>query len=320
LSETVSEKYQFASNFYNKYDVSFQQSQSISTDDIIPMILPFDENAPEALLRKRSRKSKSKEFVSKYVFVERIIDANTQALQAIIDGEWFVPRKYNKSRVYTNLTSLKREFRQLLRYEGKPLVELDIRNSQPLIASILIKNYWLNKDVTIPEDVTQYQKDCEAGIFYDYFMKLNDIQDEDRCEFKVKLFAEVFFSKVSKRNTILKTQFIEKYPSAYEAICSIKGGLGSKDYNRFAIQLQNKEAQIIFDEVNMGLLNDGIPAFNIFDSILCLPEHKEIVMERLMKAFAVYDLTPTINYKNMPQEAATARKKDSMIQVMPILN
>ncbi len=129
-------------------------------------------------------------------------------------------------------------------------------------------------------------------------MQLNNVLPENRSEFKIKMFGEVFFSKVSKRKTKLKKQFIAKYPNAYEAICAIKGGLGSKTYNQFAILLQQKEASIIFDTVNMGLLKEGIPAFNIFDSILCSPEHKEIAKERLLNAFSSINITPTINYKN----------------------
>ena len=263
------------------------------------MILPFQENALEGLITKSLTKAENQHFSSKYANIEWKIRVNMMALQAIIDGAWFVHRPNNKSRVYTNLTSLKREFRKLLKYNGQFLVELDIRNSQPLIASILIKDYWeKEKNFPIPADILQYQKDCEAGVFYDYFMKLNDVQDEKRGEFKVQLFAEVFFSKVSRRNTVLKTQFIEKYPSAYDAICHIKGGLDSKHYNKFAILLQTKEASIIFDDVNVGLLREDIPAFNIFDSILCLHEHKEIARERMMTAFAKHGLLPTINYKD----------------------
>jgi len=48
----------------------------------------------------------------------------------------------------------------------------------------------------------------------------------------------------------------------------------------------------------MKLLRAGVPAFNIFDSILVLPEHKEIAMEVLLEAFSAYNITPTINYKD----------------------
>ncbi len=66
------------------------------------------------------------------------------SLEAILNGEFYVLRPDEKSRVYTNLTNLKRECRAFLRYDDKPLVELDIRNSQPLIASIIIKEYGFN--------------------------------------------------------------------------------------------------------------------------------------------------------------------------------
>ena len=220
------------------------------------------------------------------------------SLEAIKQGNWFVLRPDKESRVHTNLTNLKREFRYFLRYKEKSLVELDIRNSQPLIASILINGYWLKKGKLIPADVIGYQQDCEAGIFYDYFMELNNILEENRGEFKIQMFSELFFSKVSKRKTRLKKQFIAKYPNAYQAICDIKGGYGSKTYNQFSIQLQRKEASIIFDNVNMKLLRQGIPAFNIFDSILCLKEHQGIAKKELLEGFAAFKITPTINYKN----------------------
>jgi DNA-binding MarR family transcriptional regulator len=231
-----------------------------------------------------------------YVSLQKT-NLNIISLQAIIDGDWFVHRPDVLSRVHTNLTNLKREFRELLRYDNKPFIELDIRNSQPLIASIIIREYWTRKSKTIPPDIIIYQQDCEAGIFYDYFMELNNVAPDRRQEFKIQMFGEVFFSKVTKRNTKIKKQFIAKYPNVYTAICDIKGGMGSGTYNQFAILLQQKEASIIFDRVNIGLLKDCIPAFNIFDSILCLPEHKEIVRERLTNAFSAFNIIPTINYK-----------------------
>lgn len=154
-------------------------------------------------------------------FTSEKVHSHMISITAIQNGEWFVYRPDKESRVHTNLTNLKREFRHFLKYDGNHLMELDIRNSQPLIATTLIKKYWQRETGSIPEDVIQYQKACEAGEFYEYFMKLNNVSHEDRGDFKVKIFGEVFFSKVSKRKTRLKEQFINKYPSAYEAISAI---------------------------------------------------------------------------------------------------
>ena len=295
-------KHVYSSSISPVYPIYWSPSSSILYSPPIYSSPMVGENEFKALKPATNKASvilendKYDYYILDYVSLQKT-NLNIIALQAIIDGDWFVHRPDEKSRVHTNLTNLKREFRELLRYDDKALVELDIRNSQPLIASILIREYWINKSKTIPADVIQYQQDCEAGIFYDYFIKLNGESEENRREFKIQMFGEVFFSKVTNRNTKLKKQFIAKYPNVYTAICDIKGGMGSKTYNQFAILLQQKEASIIFDRVNIGLLKDCIPAFNIFDSILCLPEHKEIVRERLTDAFSAFNIIPTINYK-----------------------
>jgi len=231
-----------------------------------------------------------------YVTV-RDYDAQIHSLTAIQEGNWFVHRPDAESRIYTNLTNLKREFRDFLRYDNEPFIELDIRNSQPLIATILIKEYWLKHYKRIPEDVWQYQQDCEQGVFYDYFMKENNVDDIDRGEFKKRFFSEVFFSRVTQRMSRLKKQFIGKYPSAMSAIDFIKGGIGSETYNQFAIQLQRKEANLIFDKINLELIESGIPSFNIFDSILCLDHHKNEIEKKLIHVFNASGLNPMINFK-----------------------
>jgi hypothetical protein len=239
-----------------------------------------------------------------YGQIKEIKNLYINSLIVINKGEISLNRPDPISRVYTPLTYLKRELRRLLRYNGQGFIELDIRNSQPLIASILIKNYWQKHNKDIPEDVTRYIKDCENGVFYDYFMDLNGISEDSRGDFKVMFFACLFFSKVRKRLNELTKQFIEKYPSCYEAICSIKGGVGSDKFKFFSKSLQRQEAQIIFDDVNLGLLKRGIPAFNIFDSILCLPQDKEIVQEAILSAFSRHNLIPTLNTKDYTENVS----------------
>jgi len=53
----------------------------------------------------------------------------------------------------------------------------------------------------------------------------------------------------------------------------------------------------------MKLIRAGVQAFKIFDSIQCLPEDKEIVRKELLEAFSVYNITPTINYKDYNNHA-----------------
>lgn len=227
------------------------------------------------------------------------------SLLQIVHKNFRVTRPDPLSRVHTNLTNLPREFRYFLRCDDKPLWEIDIRNSQPLIATLVIWDYLQKHGFTeMPSDLILYKEDCESGRFYDYFMQLNDIQEEERTDFKKKFFEEVFFGSVKHNKSKLCKQFQSRYPNCYEEICSIKGGVASGTHNTFAIQLQRTEAQIIFDEVNIGLLRAGIPAYNIFDSILHLPEHKDLVEGCVRSAFAKRGLSPTLNTKKYDAIAA----------------
>lgn len=227
------------------------------------------------------------------------MSAREISVRAIQDGDWYCVRPTEGSRVHTNLTNFPRDFRPFLQIDGKDVIELDIRNSQPLISSVVIKNYFMQRNIFIPDDVNEYKKMCEKGIFYDYFMELNNVGKEDRTEFKVRLFTEVFFSKVTNRDTLLKTQFRTKYPNCYKAICDIKGGVGSEEYNRFALMLQKKEAQIVYDGANLELIRKGIKAYNIFDSLLVKEEDMEVAKESLMKHFSKENLNPQINFVNL---------------------
>jgi len=214
----------------------------------------------------------------------------------IINNGYMIPARPDKhSRVYCEVTNLNRELRKSVKLNGKKIVGLDIANSQPLIASILIRKYWLDKPGGIPDDVTQYQQDCEAGMFYNYFMADINLPEELRSQFKEDFFSKVFFSMVIEKNNMLKDLFIRKYPSCWEAICEIKGGLYSDDYNYFAKLLQAVEANIIFDDVNMGLIRAGVKAFNIFDSIYVNNRHDlEVAKVLMVEAFNKFGVHPTI--------------------------
>jgi hypothetical protein len=153
----------------------------------------------------------------------------------------------------------------------------------------------MDKQGYLPQDVIQYQSDCEAGEFYNNFMKVLNVPDDLRPDFKADFFSKLFFSMFKRWPNFLRTLFIETYPSCWEAICHIKGGLNSKDYNKFAIKLQEVEANIIFDAVNVALMKQGIKAFNIFDSMYVNNRNDfEIARQLTVDAFKQYGLNPKL--------------------------
>ncbi len=229
---------------------------------------------------------------------EEIIDINARISRSVFvtNGGYLIPTRPKKgSRVYNAITNLKRELRKAIRIDGKKIVGLDIANSQPLIATILIKEYWMNKHGYLPDDVKQYQADCETGQFYNNFMNVINVPDDLRSLFKENFFAMVFFGEVTTWSNLLKDMFIERYPNCWEAICDLKGEPGTNEYKKFSKLLQKKEAEIIFDRVNMGLIRKGIVAFNIFDSIYVNNRRDfEIAKQLTKEAFNEHGLNPTL--------------------------
>ena len=218
-----------------------------------------------------------------------------RALYLINSGYMIPTRTHECSRVFCAVTNLNRALRKAIRLDGKKIIGLDIANCQPLLASVLIKKYWRDKEANLPNDVAQYIHDCEAGQFYNNFMIEINLPDELRAQFKEDFFSKVFFSKVIEKNNVLKDMFIKKYPSCWVAICDIKGGMYSDDYNYFARMLQAVEASIIFDDVNLGLISKGIKAFNIFDSIYVNNRQDfETAKQMTKEAFNRYGLNPTL--------------------------
>ena len=247
--------------------------------------------------------------------VETTIARVGRAVYLINNKMMFPSRPDRESRVYCEVTNLNRELRKLIRLDGKKIIGVDIANSQPLIASILIRNYWLNKKGHLPEDVKQYQSDCEAGIFYENFMKAIKLPNDLRSQFKQDFFKKVFFSKVIEKNNMLKDMFIKKYPGCWEAICDQKGGLYCTEYNEFAKVLQRVEAGIIFDVVNMGLIKKGIKAFNIFDSIYVNnKEDLETAKLLIKEAFSEAGVNPTLKTEYEEHSEENERTTFAMVE------
>jgi hypothetical protein len=65
------------------------------------------------------------------------------AIDAIRDGDFFFEPD-NHGRVHTNVANLKSDLRQFLRFNEQKLVEIDIRNSQPLFFGILLIDWYRN--------------------------------------------------------------------------------------------------------------------------------------------------------------------------------
>lgn len=233
-----------------------------------------------------------------------------KAVARVNGNELNISRPKGKSRVYTTITNLNREFRDYLKFDGNSIIGMDLRNSQPLIASIVFKMYWNKKEHALPKDVIEYQSACETGSFYEYFMDKNCIPQELRRQFKIEFFKRVFFSMHTGKPNVLKQQFIDKYPNCWQAVCDIKGGYFCRDYGDFAKLLQEFEADIFYDDINVKLLKMGVSAFNIYDSIYVNNEADYTIAHHVIRdCFKVLGMSPKLQPEYYGTHKTKERKK-----------
>lgn len=212
-------------------------------------------------------------------------------LKCIYDRSFFAVRPDIKSRVYTNLTSLSRNHRKYIQIDGKPMLMTDISNSQILLTVPLLHKYWAKHSgrglINLPVDIIAFQKLAESGMFYEHIANsIGEIfnNSDERADFKKKIFAEIWFSRNSKRLTKIKRVFKKEFPTVFNIIWKLK----EEKHNLFAIKLQQFEASILVDKVWRKMYKLGKTVFTLHDAIICnntndLELAEEIIRDELIK-------------------------------------
>jgi hypothetical protein len=212
------------------------------------------------------------------------------AVEYIRDGQFYLSA-CRFGRVHSNLTCLKSGLRQFLRCDGCPLVNLDIRNSQPLLLSLLMNERYGTDHV--PPDGREYTNWCETGRFYPSMMELEGIPVSRRAWYKKRCFAQLFFGPI-KANPHPRTRlFAERFPTPYSLIVGQK----TPDYRNLAHTLQRAESDLMIGHIARRIVRDHPSAFigTIHDSIVTTPEFADPVREIMLDEFRKKGLRPTIN-------------------------
>lgn len=223
-------------------------------------------------------------------------------------------------RVHTNLTNMSSSLRKFLKVENQKLVNIDIRNSQPLFLSVMFKHLSktdlktsdLGKQVfylppllplccqkerffyaslAAKPDVKMYTTLCEQGEFYDWIMDGMKVPSDDRKIFKRRFFGKVFFCE-SQMND--ESEFFKKYfPSIFDFITEMK----SVNYKVMANVLQRVESHFIIENVAARLCRQKPHMFlsTIHDSFLIENHDVNFVLEVLQEEFGKLGLEPKIN-------------------------
>jgi hypothetical protein len=166
----------------------------------------------------------------------------------------------------SNMSFTATEFFQMDRSD---LVDIDIKNSQPLLLAKLI-------------NCPAYKKDVEAGVFYDNMAKQICIQkkevytDEHRGIFKTNSYRYIFFNnnKLGSNGNIAKAMN-KLYPGALDQINQLK------EHGTLAGKLQRLEADIFVEFI--GALN--IKKLLRHDQVLITSGYVEMVKTLLTNKY-----------------------------------
>ncbi|MCA6068730.1 hypothetical protein JI747_016300 [Chryseobacterium sp. RG1] len=221
-------------------------------------------------------------------------------------------------RLHTILTQLKGDLRQFVTYDGKPLVAVDITNSQPYLSTVLFNEekfkennilstvklynksyhsnnnkqnflpYYVSKNVKNAyksESTNHYIDIVKSGQLYEEFGKIllskGIITDEEpvRTQAKTIIFSSIFSPNQSIAYNQSMVIFKDSFPDVYEIYRQIKQG----QHRTLACLLQNVEAKLVLHTACKIIAENEpeIPIFTLHDSIITTSGNEQYVFKVL---------------------------------------
>jgi hypothetical protein len=235
------------------------------------------------------------------------MDDRDTVLFSFLLGDFFAVRPDKESRIYTNLSSLKREYREFLLMDGKPIMSTDLVNSQIVFAIAVIEQHIKAHpdrfDLAQSDDLRMYRDYAQVGELYETVADFADncLVFNDRRYFKDRFYNDVYFSKVSGKKSRVKDAFNMLYPFVSEVIADIK----KSNHALFAVLCQRLEASVMIDTVLRQLMNMNVCALSIHDSIVVNNDADMELAERLITETMQVRHNVTVSFKrddNAPKE------------------
>jgi hypothetical protein len=213
----------------------------------------------------------------------------------------------NVGRFHSSLTNLKKELRSFITYDGKTLINIDIKNSQPLLSTILFNenfyknnksdNIKLNNIITTNttymittlmllktlqsldnENVNKYLEISKTDRFYEGLssMLYPDLPF-DRKKIKALTYL-IFFSNnraFGQPKMQPKRDFKKIFPDVYKLFCAYK----KSNHPFLSHVLQKIESELIINKVckRISLEKPLLPIFTIHDSVVTIEGNEDYV-------------------------------------------
>lgn len=270
---------------------------------------------------------KAYEFIAAYCADNDTYNAYLSSINMIASGSYFLKVDSTAGRVHTNISNMAKVLRPFLKFRGRPLIEIDIANSQPFIFNALIDSFVSRTEIEksslhhtnnilktetqqnlqfhiphpnpyVPQNKTDnaiYKEITSNGVFYESLMK-SVWKGTSRDEAKLLFFKLLFSRNHREYLKQEKDYFAHSFPTVYEAINYFK----QDDHTFLAISLQRAESDIMINQVATQLAAKDVFLLTIHDSILTTIEFLPLVESIIKNTFQFnYGLTPTLKLKGV---------------------
>jgi len=233
-------------------------------------------------------------------YLEKNLTAGTDQFNSIsasatriINGHIKYSIDKTSGRFHSNVTNLAKELRPYLRINGEPLVNIDIKNSQPYLSIILLTNpgkvsgFAVNPafammlttlKVSLTEDVKKYIFLVSTGTLYEFLQDhfKRDGLDLSRNETKEQVLRILFARNRSPKditNRRARDVFKANFKTVHRIFCKVRGNArGDKfsSFKRFSILLQTIESFLMLDVIMKRIYRElpGTIAVTVHDSIM----------------------------------------------------
>lgn len=230
----------------------------------------------------------------------------------ILNGDIFYKVDNTSGRFHSNVTNCPSGFRPYLRVNGEPLINIDVKNCQPYLSTIVLTDplkasaftenpafimVLQSLKVSHKQDVRKYISLVVNGNFYEYLM--NEFAASglhlDRSATKRQVLRILFArNRAPKNETNRKAREVFKkcFPTVHRIFNKVRGtAKGDKfhSFKRFAILLQRMESYLMLDLVVKRIRREmpDVVALTVHDSVMTgiltnkVEEVKKIIIEEM---------------------------------------
>ena len=320
----VSYKYGFSQVYESKY-VSIPLNNAKLIRRIEMVMAEFNKEATRSVRGHTDQVAYLRQLTIEpecFTYIHENYTADTQKFNAvlrsatrILNGDITYKVDSTSGRFHSNVTNCPKGFRQYLRVNGEPLVNIDIKNSQPYLSTILLTNpskvSYLTENaafamvlqklkVTLTEDVRHYISLVISGQLYEYLMQEFAAEGLPltRKETKVQVLRILFARNRSPKdqtNRKAREIFKARFPVVHRIFNKIRGSQqGDKfaSFKRFAVLLQRIESHLMLEVVLKRISRElpGTIAITVHDSIMTgiLTNNVEAVRKILTEELAAF--------------------------------